>query len=152
MNLQFKHMMSKCVVRVVKGESFEGDIPNDIVSHIYNTSTSCTVDCVAGSVEKDAFGAKNTITMKKITNNLFEAVIVPQNIENRTPLIELTNGRHCLPSGLLFEFPPRICSHYYRDSKHISRPGADRDIHRPGHQQLELTALPAVLFLRRFRP
>lgn len=91
-NLQFKHLMSKCVVKVIKGENFEGDIPVDIVSHIYNTCTSCFINCATGSVEKDSFGAKNTITMKKISNSLFEAVLVPQNIENRTPLIELTLG------------------------------------------------------------
>lgn len=91
-NLSFHHMMSKLVVRVVKGAQFEGDIPNDIVAHVYNTETDCTVNWLTGSVEKNPFGAKNTITMKKISNERFEAVLVPQNIEKRTPLIELTMG------------------------------------------------------------
>ncbi|MBR5035199.1 MAG: fimbrillin family protein [Bacteroidales bacterium] len=91
-DLHFKHMMSKCVVEVVKGATFEGVIPDDIVCHIYNTCTSCKVDCVAGTLEKDPFGAKKTITMNKLSNTRFEAVVVPQNIENRTPLIELTMG------------------------------------------------------------
>lgn len=91
-DLAFRHMMSKIVVAVVKGSKFEGDIPNDIVAHVYNTVTDCTVDWTKGSVEKNAFGAKNTITMKKISNERFEAVLVPQNIEKRTPLIELTMG------------------------------------------------------------
>ena len=90
--LQFKHMMSKIKVNLVKGPNFEGDIPNDVVAHIYNTITSCTVNLATGSVEKDAFGARNTITMHKIDNEHFEAVVVPQNIEKRTPLIELTMG------------------------------------------------------------
>ena len=30
--------------------------------------------------------------MKKLDNEHFEAVVVPQNIEKRTPLIELTMG------------------------------------------------------------
>ena len=34
-NLKFGHMMSKCVVKLEKGPKFEGDIPNDIVAHIY---------------------------------------------------------------------------------------------------------------------
>ena len=54
--LQFKHMMSKIKVNLVKGPNFEGDIPNDVVAHIYNTITSCTVNLATGSVEKDAFG------------------------------------------------------------------------------------------------
>lgn len=91
-DLAFHHMMSKVVVQVALGENFQGTIPDDIVAHIYNTVTDCTVDWTKGSVEKDAFGAKNTITMKKLSNSCFEAVLVPQNIEKRTPLIELTMG------------------------------------------------------------
>ena len=91
-NLTFKHMMSKLVVNLVKGPDFDGEIPNDVVAHVYNTITSCTVDWTKGSVEIDSFGAKPTLTMKKISNAQFEAVIVPQNIEKFTPLIELTMG------------------------------------------------------------
>lgn len=91
-NLQFKHMMSKCIVTVTKGEKFEGEIPDDIVCHIYNTTTSAKLNFAGGSVEKDSMGARKTITMKKISNNHFEAVVVPQNIERRTPLIEVTMG------------------------------------------------------------
>jgi hypothetical protein len=91
-NLQFKHMMSKMVVNLVKGDQFEGEIPDDVVAHIYNTTTSCTVNWQTGSVEKDVFGAKQTLTMKKFSNEHFEAVVVPQNLEKRTPLIELTMG------------------------------------------------------------
>lgn len=91
-DLAFHHMMSKLVVQVALGPNFEGDIPNDIVAHVYNTVNDCTVDWTKGSVEKNAFGSKNTITMKKLSNSLFEAVLVPQNIEKRTPLIELTMG------------------------------------------------------------
>ena len=91
-DLAFHHMMSKLVVEVALGPNFEGSIPDDIVAHVYNTVTDCTVDWTKGSVEKNSFGAKNTITMKKISNERFEAVLVPQNIEKRTPLIELTMG------------------------------------------------------------
>ena len=90
--LQFKHMMSKCVVTITKGEKFEGEIPDDIVTHIYNTATSARLNFVNGSIEKDAMGARKTITMKKLSNTRFEAVVIPQNIERRTPLIEVTMG------------------------------------------------------------
>ena len=91
-NLQFRHIMSKCRVVLVKGEKFEGEIPDDIVTHIYNTEVDCTVDLSAGSVEKNPFGIKRTITMKKIDKEHFEAVLVPQNVEKRTPLVEITMG------------------------------------------------------------
>lgn len=91
-DLNFKHILSKCVVTITKGEKFEGEIPDDIVTHIYNTTTSAKLNLAKGSVEKDSHGAHNTITMKKISNTRFEAVLVPQNIERRTPLIEITMG------------------------------------------------------------
>lgn len=91
-SLQFKHMMSKCVVTLTKGEKFEGEIPDDIVAHIYNTTTSAKLNFAKGSVEKDAMGNRKTITMKKLSNERFEAIVVPQNIERRTPLIEVTMG------------------------------------------------------------
>lgn len=90
--LNFKHMLSKLVVNLVKGPNFEGDIPDDIVTHIYNTNVDCFVNFTTGSIEKDAFGAKRTITMKKVSNQQFEAVVVPQNLEKKTPLVEITMG------------------------------------------------------------
>lgn len=91
-NLRFRHILSKLVVKVEKGPDFEGEIPDDIVSHIYNTNVECAVSLNTGSVEKNAFGAKKTITMKKLSNDRFEAVLVPQNLEKTTPLVELTMG------------------------------------------------------------
>lgn len=90
--LCFKHMMSKCVVTITKGEEFEGEIPDDIVTHIYNTTTSAKLNFANGSVEKKSMGPRKTITMKKLSNTRFEAVLVPQNIERRTPLVEVTMG------------------------------------------------------------
>ena len=89
-NLKFKHMMSKCVVTLTKGAKFDGDIPDDVVCHVYNTTTSAKIDFAKGSVERDNTGQRKTIMMRKLTNQHFEAVIVPQNIERRTPLIEVT--------------------------------------------------------------
>ena len=91
-NLKFNHMMAKLVVNLKKGDKFEGEIPDDVVAHVYNTTTSCVVDWTKGSVEKDAFGSKSTITMKKLDNTHFEAILVPQNLEKKTPLVELTMG------------------------------------------------------------
>lgn len=90
--LQFHHMMSRLVVKVVKGESFEGEIPNDIVTHIYNTATTAKVNYRTGSLEKYAMSDNRTITMRKVNNQTFDAIVVPQFIERSTPLIEITMG------------------------------------------------------------
>lgn len=91
-SLRFRHMMSKCVVNVVKGEKFEGELPDDISVHIYNTVTTASVNLASGSVEKYALGNRNVITMKKLSNDRFEAVVIPQNIERRTPFVEISMG------------------------------------------------------------
>ena len=91
-SLKFKHMMSKCVVNVVKGPQFEGEFPDDIAVHIYNTVTTADLNLANGSIQKYAMGNRNTITMKKMSADKFEAVVIPQNIERRTPLIEISMG------------------------------------------------------------
>lgn len=90
--MQFKHLMSKCVVTLTKGDTFEGEFPEDIITHIYNTTTTAKLNFAKGSVEKDGTGNRRTITMKKINNERFEAIVVPQKIERSTPLIEITMG------------------------------------------------------------
>ena len=91
-SLKFRHMMSKCIVNVIKGEKFEGELPEDIAVHIYNTVTTADLNLANGSIEKYALGNRNTITMKKVAADKFEAVVIPQNIERRTPLIEISMG------------------------------------------------------------
>lgn len=91
-HLKFQHMLSKCTVKIIKGEKFEGEIPDDIVVHIYNTTIEYLLDLSKGSVAKYGLGSRKTITMRKHSNELFDAIVVPQNIELSTPLIEVTMG------------------------------------------------------------
>lgn len=84
--------MSRCVVTITKGDKFEGEIPDDIVTHIYNTNTSGILDFEKGSVCVNSQGLRKTINMRKLSNTKFEAIVLPQNIERRTPLIEVTMG------------------------------------------------------------
>lgn len=91
-NMQFRHMLSKLSVVIVEGENFEGTIPTDITVHIYNTSTSGKVNLCKGSVEKDSFAPKGTITAYKVSDHRFETIVVPQFVEKKTPLIEVTMG------------------------------------------------------------
>ncbi len=90
-SLSFKHLMSKCIVKLNKGASFEGEIQNAVV-HVYNTVTTAQVDLSAATLQRYSSGAHKTINMHKINDTTFEAVLVPQNIETRTPLIEIQMG------------------------------------------------------------
>ncbi len=88
--LRFKHMMSRVVVKIERGETYEGELPEDITVHLYNTVTTAVVDFTQGSLQKYAYGDKNTITMKQVSEDTFTAIVIPQNIERRTPLVEVT--------------------------------------------------------------
>ena len=83
-------MMSRVVVKLERGENYEGELPEDITVHLYNTVTTAEVNFAKGSLQRYAYGEKETITMKRLSSDTFAAIVVPQNIERRTPLVEIT--------------------------------------------------------------
>lgn len=89
-NLNFHHMMSRLVVKVERGATFEGELPEDIVAHIYNTATTAKVDWTIGSLEKYMYSENKTIKMRQVDGSTFDAIVVPQFIERSTPMIEIT--------------------------------------------------------------
>ena len=89
-NLEFEHMMSRVVVDIVRGPSYEGELPQNIDVHIYTTATSAFIDWRVGSLQKYALGDHKTIKMRKLDGDTFDAIVVPQFIERSTPLIEIT--------------------------------------------------------------
>lgn len=88
-NLTFKHIMSKLVIRLVKGEDFEGDMPTNAIVYVHNTIPTATIDMEAGVVTRDIKGARQTIIAHQDYDNIYSAIIVPQRVENRLPLIEV---------------------------------------------------------------
>lgn len=91
--LKFSHRMSRLVVNLVKGEEFEGNIPNDVVVRIHGTVPDALIDLGSGVVVKDNHSQAQAITMKKESDAVFSAIVVPQRIDSRQPLVEvLTNG------------------------------------------------------------
>ena len=89
-NLRFEHMMSRLVVNIERGPSYEGELPKDIDVHIYNTATQAMVDWTIGSLEKYLYSPTKTIKMHRIDGDSFDAIVVPQFIERSTPLVEVT--------------------------------------------------------------
>lgn len=87
--MTFRHIMSKISIRIIKGEEFEGDIPDDAVVYIHNTVTESTVDLNAGIATKAPRGKTRTITARPVGNHTYSAIVVPQRLENRVPLIEV---------------------------------------------------------------
>ena len=87
--LNFKHIMSKLTIRLVKGEDFEGDMPTDAEIFIHNTVPTATFDISAGIVTRDVKGKKTTIKARQESDFQFGAIIVPQRLDNRVPLVEV---------------------------------------------------------------
>ena len=91
--LQYKHKMSRIVIRLIKGEDYTGDLPADAEVYIHNTIPSATVDFNAGLVTRNQYGTAQTIRAKNLGNNQYAAIIVPQRLSNRVPLVEvIANG------------------------------------------------------------
>lgn len=88
--LSFKHMMSRLVLNIERGPKYEGELPEQIEAHVYNTRTTAIVNWTTGTLQADPQSEHRTITMRKVDGDTFEAIIVPQFIERRTPLIEIT--------------------------------------------------------------
>ncbi len=106
--LQFSHKLSKVTLRLVKADSYVGDLPEDAVFYVHSTVPDATVDLTTGSVTKDPYGTARTITCHKIDDATYEAVIIPQRLSSRTPLFEMVaNGVSYLVEGS-FNFKPGV--------------------------------------------
>ena len=91
--LEFKHRCSKLVVKLVKGEDYEGDFPSIASLYIHNVVPTATIDFTTGAVVKDIFGEPTTIKARKVADDTYEAIIVPQRITSRRPFLELISGK-----------------------------------------------------------
>ena len=104
--LQFAHCMSRLLVRLVKGEEYEGDLPKDAEVYIHSTVTDATIDMNAGIATRAPHASAQTIHARPLGNHRYSAIVVPQRLDNRLPLIEVvTKGISYLYEGK-FLFKP----------------------------------------------
>lgn len=101
-SLQFRHILSKLTVRLIKGEDYEGDLPETALVQIHNTVTKATIDLEAGIATKDMYGEKKTIKARQSSPTSYSAIIVPQRLDNRVPLIEV------IMNGISYMFESRF--------------------------------------------
>ncbi len=105
-SLKFRHLMSKLTVRLIKGEDYEGDIPTDAVVYVHNTVADATVDLAAGVATRDPRGSRATLKARRNGQANYSAIVVPQRLDNRVPLIEVVaNGVSFLYESK-FQFKP----------------------------------------------
>lgn len=90
--LVFKHCCSKLIVKLVKGDDYDGDFPSSASLYIHNVIPTATIDFTTGTVVKDIFGEPTTIKARKVADDTYEAIIIPQRVTSRRPFIELIAG------------------------------------------------------------
>ena len=88
-NLTATHIMSKIKIRLIKGEDFEGEMPATADVYIHNTVPTATVDLQAGVATRYVKGTRQTIKAQQEGAYSYSAIVVPQRIDNRQPLVEV---------------------------------------------------------------
>ena len=103
--LTFRHRMSRFVIRLQKGEDYEGDLPSDAVVRIHNTVPMADIDLATGIVTKNAYKSAQSITACRNDTGIYSAILVPQRIDTRRPLVEvLANGvSYLVESAFVFK-------------------------------------------------
>lgn len=90
--MQFAHKLSCVVVKLEKGENFEGNIPNDTQVYIYSTVAKANIDLSTGDAAKDDYAGSSSIRCLQKSAAEYTAIVVPQNITTRRPLVEVITG------------------------------------------------------------
>ncbi|MBQ9410373.1 MAG: fimbrillin family protein [Bacteroidales bacterium] len=91
--MAFQHKMCKVNVKLVKGEDYEGDLPQDVSVYIHSTVTEAYIDLSTGDVVIDNHRPSTSIQARKKALDLFEAIVAPQRLSNRVPLVEVICGQ-----------------------------------------------------------
>lgn len=88
-SLNFRHIMSKLTIRLIKGEDFDGEMPKTAVVYVHSTVPTATIDLQAGIVTREVKGVRKTIIAHQDEDDTYSAIIVSQRIDNRMPLVEV---------------------------------------------------------------
>ena len=67
--MQFAHKLSCVVVKLQKGENFEGNIPNNTQVYVYSTVAKANIDLSTGDAAKDDYAGSSSIRGRE---DLFE--------------------------------------------------------------------------------
>lgn len=87
--MKFAHKLSSVVVRLEKGDNFEGSIPANAEVYLYSTVTKAVIDLSTGDAARDNYAGTGTIRCLKKANDEYQAIVVPQSITSRRPLVEI---------------------------------------------------------------
>ena len=90
--MTFAHKMSCVVVQLQKGEFYTGEISEDTEVYIHSTVTKAVIDLSTGDAGKDDYAGTGSIKALQKSATEYTAIVVPQNITTRRPLVEVITG------------------------------------------------------------
>ena len=91
-SMTFAHKMSCVVVKLQKGENYTGDISSDTEVFIHSTVIKASIDLSTGDAGKDGYAGTSSVKALKKSATEYTAIVVPQNITTRRPLVEVIAG------------------------------------------------------------
>ena len=91
-SMTFAHKMSCVVVKLQKGENYTGDISGETEVFIHSTVTKASIDLSTGDAGKDDYAGTSSVKALQKSATEYTAIVVPQNITTRRPLVEVITG------------------------------------------------------------
>lgn len=103
--LAFAHKMSRINIVFTKGDDYTGDLPENADVYIHNTNPNAIIDLNSGDIICNSRLSTKTIKARYIANASYEAIVVPQRLSNRVPLIEVVvnNISYLVESKFIFK-------------------------------------------------
>ena len=119
-NLEMKHLLSKLTVMIVAGEDYIGSLPEDASVQLHSTVTNANVNIENGTVVKDPYSGTKSIKMRNLGIRtidgekavVYEAIVVPQMLENSVPLLEINSKSVSYLLEDTFNFRPGLAYTY----------------------------------------
>lgn len=98
-SLAMNHSMSRLVVKIIAGEEYVGSLPEDATVHLHSTVADAHISLANGSVVKNPYSGAKSIKMRNLGIHTFaegeavvyEAIVVPQMLVGRVPLLEINS-------------------------------------------------------------
>lgn len=106
--LEFKHKCTKMVIKLVKGEAFTDEFPNDTEVYLHSTVPTATINFTTGNISKDIYGERQKIKARQVSIDTYEVILIPQSITENMPFIEVTMGGISYLTEDMFSYLPGV--------------------------------------------
>ena len=106
--LEFKHICTKMVIKLVRGEKFTYDFPEDTKVYLHSTVPTATINFEKGLLSKDLYGSRQKIRARQVSIDTYEVILIPQSITERMPFVEVEMGGVSYMTEDMFSYRPGV--------------------------------------------